>query len=342
MTFTIPRAQASMKPLITATILSLPLVAWADIGTGTFSDGGLRWARDHSPAALRKLHVAKDQGNDSSPDVWAKFDGQCGYRVKIETTGIHTRGGGQDPRPYDVATDITDDLNRIFDTHNFTTGHDYKWEKVRRFRMDRHGTYGIRVEAKVKSGGWKTARHRDTYSFRLMEDTNLYDPGSNHHYSLTWQRVKLKFEEAMDDEAYVHYAYFDDMEANDGSLTHMRIGKTGTWGQNGVWTHKVRLDACGGYKQQTYYWETRSDRVTNFDRVIHDAIDHKFRRHSACQGKGGWDATYVDMRADGRAHITHRCNGKRHDGHFARGEATFSKADTNFLLQKVQDTLDAQ
>ncbi len=330
--------QASMKPLITAIILSLPLVAWADIGTGTFSDGGLRWARDHSPAVLRKLHVAKDQGNDSSPDVWAKFDGPCGYRVKIEATGIHTNSGGQPPKRSDTATDISRAVNRIFDAQLYDT-HNWKWSDVRRFRMDRKLQWGVSIEAKVKSGGWKSAHHWDMYSF-LIEDPNHQPVGGRHYYADEWARIKSAFDDAMRKEAYVHYAYFDDMEANDGSLTHMRIGKTGTWGQNGVWTHKVRLDACGAYKQQTYYWETRSDRVTDFDRVIHDAIDDKFRRHSACHGKGGWDATYVDMRADGRAHITHRCNGKRHDGHFARGERTLSANDTQFLLDKVQAVLD--
>ncbi len=319
-----------MKAILYAALLALlPLPAAADIGTGTFEDGGLRWARDHSPAELRILRLRKKpDDNDKHPDIEAHYKGACSWRVHIEVPSLY---GTVSQRLSTLANNLAQDAK-----------YNVYWENVMRFNFDRYADWGIQiklttVESKGSFGNLNNKQvwwHNDGFAF-------YHHPGSV--YADAYRLMIPELEKALRDEEWVKWAYFTgDQSVTGGAFHSMKIGKTGQWGgPEEIWRHKINLKTCGGYWNEDYLWETRHDRVTKFDRVIHDAIDHKFKRSSACSGKGGWDATYLVMHSDDRIMVTHRCNGKREDGHFARGERKLGWLDSRFLINRIQAVLDA-
>ncbi len=123
------------------------------------------------------------------------------------------------------------------------------------------------------------------------------------------------------------------------TLHHVSIGRTDTWG-GPIWRHKVKVEKCAGFQERIHYLDTRNDRVTKFDVALHQGIDAKFARGSACEGRGGWEATYLYPAGGDRIHVVHRCFGKRHDGHFAREERTLSEADSLYLIDRLAEAVE--
>ena len=326
-------------------LILLPLVTWAGPGTGTFSDGGLRWYRDHSPAEIRHMHLSKNWGNDESPDLWAKSKGHCAAKVKIEMPRSVDAGV-----PSTLVYSIQEYLNwRSIQKWSYVHDLFRLYGDVMYYKLDRDGPHWMKtrtLQLEADPGPleiWWIPRefdyHIDPNAFGSGESDGPNKDGSKS--AKRWRLLKSLYEDAMDAEEYVHYAYWESPQLFDIDTFHSaKIGKTDKWNDDGVWRHKVRIKSCGGYWDETYYLDTVDWRTTDFDKAIHRGIDDKFDRHSACAGKGGWDATYLDRHSDGRILVTHRCNGKRSDGHFARGERKLSVTDSRALAILLSNSVD--
>ncbi len=328
-----------MKRIAFALML-LPLTAWAGPGTGTFEEGGLRWYRDHSPAEVRRLHLSKNYGTDSSPDIWAKSEGHCAARVKIESPAFH---------PSWSVVKVTDYLRwaswDLFEEDHYLMRH---WEAVKYYKLDRYKINWRDKDWGLKTKFYTTERHEpfpwDWVPY--LKGTTYDDHAFGGHSpdgsksKERWDDLLAQFKRAMDDEEHVHYAYWEGNQSFDIDTFHSaKIGKTDKWADNGIWRHKVQLKSCGGFWTQDYKLDTVGWRTTDFDwAIIH--IDETFNRNAACRNKGGWDATYLARHSDGRIHVTHRCNGKRSDGHFARGERKLSVTDSRRLANLLSKSVD--
>ncbi len=326
-----------MHKLLT-TLAFLPLFAFAGPGTGTFEEGGLRWIRDHGPEPHR-LHMTKDFGGDSSPDVWAQAKGHCSWRAKIEVPHLH---------PSLFVGRIEEYLEWLWEQEGTPDEPRNEWKYLRRLRMDRYPNNlgedrGLRTWVQVSYGqGWLGdlfgSNNRTAYSYN---DNAFNGTVGGTEDSARWKEMKNKFDTSMEHENYVHYAYWDGIQQFDlGSFHSAKIGKTGKWNDDGVWRHKVRIKTCEGWWDQTYELDTLSERATDFDRAIHQGIDAVFKRGPACAAKGGWDATYIDKHSGGNLYVTHRCNGKRSDGHFARAERRFTMEESRRFVDLLAKSVD--
>ena len=329
-----------MKRIAFALIL-LPLVTWAGPGTGTFEEGGLRWYRDHSPAEVRRLHLSKNYGTDSSPDIWAKSEGHCAARVKIESPAFH---------PSWSVVKVTDYLRwaswDLFEEDHYLMRH---WEAVKYYKLDRYKIDWRDKDWGLKTKFYTTERHEpfpwDWVPY--LKGTTYDDHAFGGHSpdgsksKERWDDLLAQFKRAMDDEEYVHYAYWEGIQSFDLDTFHSAtISRTDTWGQDGRWTHKLRIKSCGGYWEETRYVDTVSWRVTDFDNALHRGIDDQFNRWDACQNKGGWETTYLVKHSDDRIMVTHRCKGKRSDGHFARGEYKLAGWQSRWLAKLLNLSVD--
>ncbi len=328
-----------MKKVIVALVaLSLSAALNASPGTGTFEEGGLRWYRDHSPAEIRRLHLDKNIENDKSPNIWMKSEGHCAARIKIEAPAFYPGW------PEEQVENFLDWLWRHLDGRGYYLD---TWSDLLYYKMDRY-------EANGKDEGLKTKVRVNQYPgiFPLDWVTHRISSYANDH-SLTqhnedpsdglarWNTMVEQFEKAMADEEYVHYAYFEGIQSFDLDTFHSAtISRTDTWGQDGRWTHKLRIKSCGGYWEETRYVDTVSWRVTDFDNALHRGIDDQFNRRDACRNKGGWETTYLVKHSDDRIMVTHRCKGKRSDGHFARGEYKLSGWQSRWLAKLLNLSVD--
>ena len=323
-----------MKRIAFALML-LPLTAWAGPGTGTFEEGGLRWYRDHSPAEMRHLHLDKDWGNDSSPNIWAKSEGHCAAKVKIEAPSFH---------PGPSVTKVLEYLVwaswLFWEERHYLMGH---WKTLGFYKLDRYSWNGLTTTFEANEQyhpfpkDWVPHRGGHTSD----DDAFISGDGDGSKSRERWDDLLAQFKRAMDDEEYVHYAYWEGIQSFDLDTFHSAtISRTDTWGQDGRWTHKLRIKSCGGYWEETRYVDTVSWRVTDFDNALHRGIDDQFNRWDACRNKGGWETTYLVKHSDDRIMVTHRCKGKRSDGHFARGEYKLAGWQSRWLAKLLNLSVD--
>ncbi len=322
-----------MKRIAFALIL-LPLITWAGPGTGTFEEGGLRWIRDHGPEPYR-MHLTKTGGNDPRPDLWALARGHCSWRAKIDAPGYHPGW----------IEDYLESLWRALDGNGKEKRK--KWKHLRHYKLDRydsdHGKLrGLKTRVEVGSdwddSDWPDFLRSKRSNFTYTDNAFV---SSKTDGAQRWAAMRVKLRDAMNAENYVHYAYWDGIQQFDLDTFHSaKIGKTGKWNDNGVWRHKVRIKTCAGWWDQTYELDTLRTRVTDFDKAIHQGIDAVFKRGPACAAKGGWDATYIDKHSGGYLHVTHRCNGKRSDGHFARAERRFTMEESRRFVDLLAKSVD--